>query len=230
MDVRERAGDYEESIRAALDGRQVRMWTSLPGIIQSFDPDEMTAVVQPAIKGKIAKSDGTVQALNLPLLLDCPVIFPSGGGVTLTFPIKQGDECLVWFAARGIDFWWQLGGIQLPAEARMHDLSDGFVQVGPRSQPRVLSNISTTHAQLRSDDGAAFVDLDPTGHVVTITAPGGITLNGPVTATSTMHVQGDVTVDTKVTATNDVIGGGKHLATHTHGGVQAGGSNTGAPN
>lgn len=230
MDQRERSEDLMEAMRTALDGRQAKMWQGGPGIIQSFDAAKMTVVVQPAVQGRASKSDGSVAFVNLPLLLDVPVQFPSGGGVTLTFPIKKGDECWFSIADRCIDAWWQQGGIQSPMEARMHDLSDACAFVGVRSQPRVLANVSTSHAQLRSDDGLAFVDLDPAGHVVTITAPGGITLNGPVTATSTMHVQSDVTVDTKVTATNDVIGGGKHLATHTHGGVQAGGGNTGAPN
>ncbi|MDB5444982.1 MAG: hypothetical protein JWQ97_299 [Phenylobacterium sp.] len=229
MDSREYANDYEESIRAALDGRQTRIWTSLPGIVQSFDAIAQTCVVQPSIQGRVAKPDGSVQPINLPLLLDCPVLFPSGGGVTLTFPIKKGDECLVWFASRGMDFWWQLGGIQPPAEARMHDLSDGFVMVGPRSQPRVLANISTTHAQLRSDDGVAFVDLDPTGHVVKVTAPGGIVLDGPVHITGVTTADQDINVTGTVTASTDVIGGGKHLKTHIHSGVTAGTANTGAP-
>ncbi|MGC8050122.1 Gp138 family membrane-puncturing spike protein, partial [Salmonella enterica] len=78
---------------------------------------------------------------------------------SMTFPVAQGDECLVVFASRCIDSWWQSGGIQEQAELRMHDLSDGFAILGFRSQPRALSNISTTSAQLRSDDGATFIDL-----------------------------------------------------------------------
>jgi hypothetical protein len=46
-------------------------------------------------------------------------------------------------------------------EFRMHDLSDGFAFVGPRSTPRVLSGVSTTATQLRSDDGATMVEVSP---------------------------------------------------------------------
>lgn len=41
---------------------------------------------------------------------------------------------------------------------------------------------------------------------------------------------GDVTVGGTLTAATDVMGGGKSLKTHTHGGVQPGVGNTGAPN
>ncbi|WP_274537266.1 Gp138 family membrane-puncturing spike protein, partial [Escherichia coli] len=71
---------------------------SMPGIVQSFDPDTVTVVVQPAIKGYEPDSNGINQSTTLPLLVDVPVVFPRGGGCTLTFPVKAGDECLVIFA------------------------------------------------------------------------------------------------------------------------------------
>lgn len=202
----------------ALDGRQTTIWTALPGIIESFDAAKMTCVVQPAIQGRNTTKDGVASFVNMPLLLDCPVVFPGGGGVTLTFPVKKGDEALVVLASRCIDGWWQLGGVQPQLEARMHDLSDGFALVGVRSQPRKLSGVSTAHAQLRSDDGEAFVDLDPTGHVVKIQAttattatfsPSGIALHSPAGALTHNGVNvGD---------------------THVHGGVTAGAANTLVP-
>jgi hypothetical protein len=216
MDQRERAGDPYEAMRAAMDGRQTTIWTALPGIVQSFDATKMTCVIQPAIQGRVTSPKGLASFVNLPLLLDCPVVFPGGGGVTLTFAIKKGDEALVVFASRGIDYWWQQGGIQPPAEIRMHDLSDGFALVGVRSQPRNLSNISTTHAQLRSTDGLAFVDLDPTGHVVKIQAT--------TATTATFSPSGIALVSPTLTHNGVNIGD-----THVHGGVQGGASNTLVP-
>ncbi|HIA9522033.1 TPA: Gp138 family membrane-puncturing spike protein, partial [Klebsiella pneumoniae] len=120
------------------------MRVSIPGIIQSFDPEAVTAVIQPAIKGAEHDASGAEVSVNLPLLVDVPVIFPRGGGCTLTFPVKAGDECLVIFADRCIDFWWQSGGIQEPVDERMHDLSDAFCIVGPQSQAKKISGISTS--------------------------------------------------------------------------------------
>ncbi|GAB7197671.1 hypothetical protein OS31_40010 [Dickeya oryzae] len=109
---------------------------SLPGIVQSFDPDSVTCVIQPAIRGYETDTGGNQISVPLPLLVDVPVIFPRGGGCTLTFPIQPGDECLIVFADRCIDFWWQSGGMQEPVDGRMHDLSDAFCIPGPMSQAK----------------------------------------------------------------------------------------------
>lgn len=95
------------------------------------------------------------------------------------------------------------GGIQLPMESRMHDLSDGFVMVGPMSQAKKIGNISTTAVQLRSDDGVAFVEIDPgsknirakTSSLVSIEAPD-IHLTGNVTITGTVTQSGGNTAMT----------------------------------
>lgn len=182
MRVQERYDDDLEAMASVLDGRQTRIWTALPGYVVSFNAEAMTAVVQPTIQGRVTQIDtntgaATTSFQNLPTLLDCPVQFPAGGGCSLTFPVKPGDECLVVFASRCIDGWWYLGGVQPPMEARMHDLSDGFVLLGFRSKPRALSSVSTTSAQLRSDDGSTYVEINPTGQLVNVEAPQGLTIN-----------------------------------------------------
>jgi len=173
-------------MRIALGAAQSGIWTALPGIVQSFDPVAMTCTVQPSISLQARSDDGTMSPINLPVLLDCPVVFPTGGGCTLTFPIKPGDECLVVFSSRCIDSWWQLGGVQGQYRLRMHDLSDGFVMVGPRSKPRVLSpSVSTSTVQLRSDDGSAFVEIHPTTHQIHAKTSGDILAEATGNITST---------------------------------------------
>ncbi|WP_413206709.1 Gp138 family membrane-puncturing spike protein, partial [Rhodospirillum sp. A1_3_36] len=142
----------------AQDGRQAEIWTALPGIIQSYDPLAITVTVQPSLKGILTDGRGKATEVTLPLLVDVPVCFPCGGGFTLTFPIKPGDEAMVVFSSRCIDSWWQSGGIQDQAEQRMHDLSDGMAIVGLRSQPRVLNPVADPeNVQLRSDDGEQHI-------------------------------------------------------------------------
>jgi hypothetical protein len=108
-------------------------------------------------------------------LVNVPVVFPGGGGFALTFPLKAGDEALVVFSSRCIDYWWVSGKISQQAELRMHSLSDGFAIVGPKSVPNVLSSIDTANVQLRSNDGLTTITLTPTGDAI-VNAPGGITL------------------------------------------------------
>lgn len=237
----ERVNDNQEALRQVLDGHQAQVWTALPGIIESFDSGAITCVVQPAIKAQVRAADGSTQWVALPLLLDCPVVFPRGGGCTLTFPVAQGDECLVIFASRCIDAWWTAGGVQTQAEFRMHDLSDGFALPGPFSQATKISGVSTTTAQLRSNDGSTYVEVDPTGQIVNCVAPGGMKFTTPtVTITGVIDVQnqqgatnastmsGSVDATGTITGQVDVVGGGKSLKTHTHSDPQGG--NTGPPN
>ncbi len=203
-------GSKEQADAQLAQAIMSAMRVSIPGIIQSFDPDAVTAVVQPAIKGAEKDESGAEVSVNLPLLVDVPVVFPRGGGCTLTFPVKAGDECLVIFADRCIDFWWQSGGIQEPVDERMHDLSDAFCIVGPQSQAKKIGGISTSAVELRSDDGEAKLSLNPASGAINGTAPGGFNLNG-------LKILSDGRLQ---------LVDGSIVDKHTHGGVEPGGSST----
>jgi len=146
----------EESLRIAMEGWQVGMWTAIPGIIQSVNLSKMTCTVQPAITEISISQQGVQTPIKIPLLLDVPIVFPSGGGFTVTFPLAADDEVLVVFSSRCIDAWWQQGDIQPAMEARMHDLSDGFAIPGPKSVPNVIGSISSSKLQIRNDAGTVF--------------------------------------------------------------------------
>jgi len=230
MDQKERIGNFEEGIRAALKGFQADLWTALPGIAQvnpntglCFDPAKMTVAVQPTIKAYVLSSKGVQTWVALPLLIDVPVVFPCAGGFALTLPIQPGDEVLVIFASRCMDAWWQNGGVGIQAELRMHDKSDGFAIPGVRSKPNVLPNVSMATAQLRNLAGTAYIELEA-GGVVNIVAPGGVNITGA------LNVDGDVDVTGTVDATEEgTFNGGHTVSAHKHGGVQTGSGTTGTP-
>ncbi len=203
-------GSKEQADSHLAQAIMSEMRVSMPGIIQSFDPDTVTAVIQLAIKGYEPDNEGNMQPEVIPLLVDVPVVFPRGGGCTLTFPVKPGDECLVIFADRCIDFWWQSGGVQEPVDSRMHDLSDAFAIVGPQSQAKKISGISASAVELRSDDGETKLSLNPSTGTIAGTAPGGFNLNG-------LHILSDGRLQ---------LVDGSIVDKHTHGGVERGGSNT----
>lgn len=216
MDRRERGVDLLTGIHAALAGLQAGIYTSTPGIIQSFDPVKRTCVIQPTLKAQVQSPDGSKTWVTLPLLVDCPVVFPSGGGFTLTFPLAAGDETLVVFASRCIDAWWLAGGVQVQAELRMHDISDGFSLAGISSVPNVIPAISADKVQLRDDAGTTFLELDPVGNAklkaagnATVEAGGdaNVTAAGNVVLTSTTQVSIVAPI---------VLINGINFNTHTH--------------
>ncbi|UUZ80628.1 hypothetical protein LJK88_38210 [Paenibacillus sp. P26] len=132
-----------EFYRVLTDSIFAGLRVAMPGIIESFSAETQTVTVRPAIREQIVDPD-TLQPswVDIPVLLDVPVVLPRAGGFAITAPIKPGDECLVVFADRCIDAWYSLGDVQNQMELRKHDLSDGFAIVGVSSQPRVLSNYS----------------------------------------------------------------------------------------
>jgi len=172
MDPRERINEAEETTRAALDGRQARIRTAMPGLVTAVDLARQTVSVQGAIQGQQESPDGTVAAVNLPLFVDVPIVWPRAGGYAITFPVKAGDEVLVVFGDRCIDSWWQSGGIGAPLEPRMHDLSDAFAILAPASQPKAqaLPNVSSTSVQVRNEAGTAYLEITDDGDINIVAA------------------------------------------------------------
>lgn len=224
----ERDNDPQEALRIALDGFAAQLWTALPGIVVSYDPIKGTCVIQPAIKGRLTNSAGKQSYVTITHLPDVPVVYIGGGAFVATFPIEPGDEALVIFSDRCIDSWWQNGGVQNPAELRMHDLSDGFALIGPRSLARSIPNVSTTAAQLRSLDGSTYYEL-AAGGVANIVAPGGVNITGPLNVTGAVAITGDVDLTGSLTATDEGTFNSIPVSTHIHGEVKAGTDQTGEP-
>lgn len=81
-------------------------------------------------------------------------------------------------------------------------------------------------------DGA-LIGYDPATHALTAHLPAGATVR--IVAPGGLHFEGDLDVDGnirstgRITADDDVIGGGKSLKAHKHLGVTAGGAQSGPP-
>ena len=99
---------------------------ALPGTVVSFDAETQTAVIRPAVKLR----SGT----DMPLLRGIPVFMP------VPFEVQEGAACLVVFADRDIDSWFETGEAEVPPSGRMHSLSDGFAFVGFRTRGNTDEN------------------------------------------------------------------------------------------
>lgn len=177
-----------EAVKACGTGIRVAM----PGIIREWDAATQTCRVQLAIREKIS-FEGQPKEMDIPILVDVPVVMPRAGGYSLVFAPKAGDECLVVFADMCIDAWWQSGGVQSQADKRRHDLSDGFAILGCWSQPR-LPFIPDSGCRLQNDDGTAGISIDGTN----VDIFGSVTING-VSFSAHRH--------SGVTAGSDITGG-----------------------
>lgn len=188
--IAERIGNPHEQQQRTQENAAAKLRVSIPGIIQEFDPATQTATVQPAIREKVINTTGESVMMEIPMLLDVPVIFPKAGGFSITFPVKKGDECLVVFADMCIDAWWQSGGVQNQLETRRHDLSDGFAILGVSSVPNAINGYSSNSIQIRNDAGDTFVEITNNQDInliskqnINITADKDITIKGRTVTT-----------------------------------------------
>jgi hypothetical protein len=210
-------GDEDEQLvwmRSLLDRTLNDIHTCTPGIIDSFDAATQTVQVKPALQKLLFPDGEDARWVDLPPLVDVPVVSLSGGGFAFTFPIQSGDYCLLLFAERAIDNWFEQGSSAEPAHARRHSLSDAFAVVGIRPRGQALGSYNTSEVELRSTDGQIKIRLGQSE--IMLTAP-------------TVRIEGQLQVSQTITAQGNVVGGGISLQSHFHGGVQSGGSTTGPP-
>jgi hypothetical protein len=128
------------------------------GTIQSFDPATQTATASVNYKKSLIVYDPASQSnveklVDYPPIGDAPVFFAGGGQATLTFPVSQGDECMIFFNDRDMDNWFSGGVGQAPATGRLHSFADSVIVVGWRSLGNVILNFDNTRALLQWENG-----------------------------------------------------------------------------
>lgn len=129
-----------DAVRQSILYQLNNVHTALPAAIVSYDYTKQKASVQPLLNK--VWMDGTTQPM--PILENVPVIFPRAGGASLTFPVVEGDTCLLIFIERSIDLWLAQGGQVNPDDPRKFDLSDGVALMGlfPYSENSQATNNS----------------------------------------------------------------------------------------
>src|SRR5574344_2197790 len=75
--------------------------TSLPGKIVSYDNEKHRAQVKPAIR--LLMSNGI--QIEMPELMDVPVMFPSAKSFDLAFPLEKDDGVMLIFQEQEISAW-----------------------------------------------------------------------------------------------------------------------------
>lgn len=141
----------------------------LPAIIINVNTINGTVDVNITVMQQNA--DGISRAY--PQLTGCPLMTLQGGGVGVSFPVKVGDKCVVFFSDRCLDSWYKNGAVPEPLPSlRMHNLSDGFVLVGVNTLTNLLSTPLVPGegglCETKSGSIRAKVAIDPVDHKVTV--------------------------------------------------------------
>lgn len=142
--------DYVDTLENLRDDIFKTMNCVKVGEIVEFNPSRQTVSVQISTKQVVdVAPDGTRRLQDYPLLLECPLVFLSGGESHLTIPPQAGDGCIVLFNDRDLDNWFIEGGIKAPNTYRRHDLSDGIAIVGVRNLQTALDDFLADGVRLQ---------------------------------------------------------------------------------
>lgn len=180
----------------------------LPGVVQSYDRVNNRAVVKPAITGIASLG----QKIPKNPLINIPVLTLQGGGIYMSFPLKQGDKGWLVACDRDISIFKQCLAESAPNSYRKHCFNDAFFI------PDKINSIS-----LAEEDDGAFVISAENGSAKFALKDGEIKITGKTT------IIGDTEISGKLTVSDEVIGNGIALSTHVHGGVQSGSGSSGGP-
>lgn len=131
-------------------------------------------------------------------------------------PVSTGERAL----SEAVDVWvfFEGGDPSAPVVAFYRGHQDGSALENTR---RIRQDNIELLARSRLIVKADQIDL--TCQQMTITAPEGLRIAGPVSMDNTLSVQG------AIQSQDDVTAGGISLKSHLHSGVRSGGSNTGGP-
>lgn len=206
--------DLYDAMNSHTESLQNKLSTALPATVKTYNASTQSVDVTVDVR---LKNNFTGEEDPVTELLEVPLIFPSGGGGILSFPVKAGDKVLLVFSRYSIDRW-KIGKDGIAGENRQHSLSDAIAIAG-------LFNLSS-NLQPNPDD----VELKAFGTTVTLKASGDVEIvpAGKTIVNSDMDVNGNVNVngDTTVTGTlkgntvtqtsnNVTLGTHKHPANNT---------------
>ena len=99
-----------QAIRFAIRQSLKDLYTCMPGIVESYDAETRRAVVKGALRVVTTKKE----EIEREAIHNVPVMFPSGGGFSITFPLEQGDPVLLLYSQRGLTNWKKTLGVAAP--------------------------------------------------------------------------------------------------------------------
>lgn len=200
--------DEAEAVEGLVASALNEVRTAMPARVVSYNHETGRASVQPLLTRAYIGHDGEVIQNQDPIVTECPVAFPSGGGFSIHLPLVAGDLGLLVVAESSLEEFLAGDGAQvspLADDARRHDLTDGVffpVRVG---QPVAAAN--ATDLVIGANDGTVAITIEADG---TITQKAQrVNHGGPSAAVALAKA---TTTDARLSALEGFMGGHAHTA------------------
>lgn len=146
-------------LQFVLEEALLDLCTQAPARVETYDAAKQKVSVTVMVKQAHRNEAGERVVETLPIVVEMPVMFRSGGGFAETFPIARGDTGVAFFAQCSLDVWAAHGGVVDPLDDRRHSLSDGMFYPGMRSFNDALETCPTDRARFGKDGGGPALEV-----------------------------------------------------------------------
>lgn len=211
--------------------RALLMNTSIPAIINAFDPTTQRVSATPAIKAQYTSLDLEISYIDCPMITNIPLAVHRGNGLIITHPVEVGKLCTLIFSQRSIDNLL-LDGTRaaqpfngtgdFTSRLRCMDMTDAMCFPGIITNTDTISNYNNNAVELRTDDGKVKVSVDKNSLTLVqdsasiLLSNGNIAMQGAtidITGTTAVNISSpNTTLGTVTTIDN------KPFLTHIHSG------------
>jgi len=164
--------EFTQEIKDLVHDIMEEMHTALIGRVVAFDTDKCEVDVQPI--GRIKTNSGYI---DYPTLYRVPVFFMQGGGAAITYPVKNGDNCLLLFSEQTLEAWRNDTASTTDLK---HDLNNAIALVG-------MSRIPSRSVKEATERDAVIIDRNGMKIIVN---PSGVDIVGNVTVNGNLTVSG----------------------------------------
>lgn len=220
QDASTAASDFN-TLRFIIEQRLMRIVTcALVKVVAVTNNGGITPVGMVDVQPLVNQLTGDGTAVPHATIYRLPYMRLQGGANAVILDPQVGDIGMAGFCYRDISKVKATKAQANPGSSRTFNWSDGLYFGG------FLNGTPTQYV--------AFAEAG-----ITVVSPNKITLQAPIVeidASSELHVvspdsefSGTIHTPGTITGDTDVVGSGTSLHTHTHSGVQSGGSNTGPP-
>ena len=132
---------------------RTELHTGMPGIVETYDAATRRARVLPGLNALMADRSFIAR----PPIVNVPVLFPSGGGYTMEFPIEPGAAYWLSFSERGLGLFKESLTVSDFPRERFFDVGDAVLHAGSRFLPDTV--IGPDPGDMTIGDGAIQIKI-----------------------------------------------------------------------
>ena len=141
-----------------------RLHTAVPGVVERYDSETKRADIQVALNLLVGTVGSDERPVSMPrqVVLDVPVVHPSGGGYVVHVPLVKGDAVMLLFSERGLDAFKETFEVADPTRGSFFMERDAVALPGFGALEITPVEPGIT---VQSEDGRQFMRVDKEGHI-----------------------------------------------------------------